>query len=672
MFKRLLLICLCCGLLTLSGCAALPVFSQSQQALPDLRQLNPLPYEEPQTDSSTPAEEAQSALRVDLWLDASQLMGGINTTGGTLYPHYSRKYREGGFHYRYQDTVGWYETLLRCMLSSVEGSRVRLLRCGNERLTDDFLIQQGLASATDSADTLRSLRRDMLTAAIDPLPTVFSGFSAENMADSFYSLGSPMMNRLDQVNAGLMENPCQTEAMSAALDTQRAAVLAGEDSSFTAIGQENDYPLLYALENIDLNRLSIITCDPAEIVSLSPLQADGSSADLLFDLLTRRGVFQSGLCVGVYAFTLDYLGEISSFSSVSLSEPLIWGQMKYDSNLHQSVGVLPMPRTLLAFVIGQPEQVESFCTALNAQMEASPVLKEQRGPDKGQLAYTQNGQTVTQEPFSFAWEYACIQQPGVSCYTQYSGGATLEAGKGTISQNGSLSTALLTAGENDRLTLTLPLSALPQGVSADLTQLSGLTLSVDSALLLTDTLPNEKDTVLPQDAQILALRDTLYVFTRQEQPFAVGDSPFRWDGLSLSEDGTHLLLSIQADGQALQAGYYRLCLSADFSAESLIWQTPEWARRLSTSFTGEERVAWEDFSQLIHRYDGKSQNVPRQFQHAWGAATDRSYHGSAIPDIPSLMLCPGLEEVFRQLQQAASQGESPFLRYVFDVFADVP
>lgn len=672
MFRRFLLILLCCGLLTLSGCAALPAFSQKTQTLPDLRQLDPLPYEEPEASPSAPAEEAENALRVDLWLDASQLMGGINTTGGTLYPHYSRKYREGGFHYRYQDNVGWYETLLRCMLSSVEGSRVRVLRCGNERLTDDFLIQHGLASASDGADALRSLRRDMLTAAIDPLPTVFSQFSAENMADSFYTLGSPMMNRLDQVDARLMENPAQAQAMSAALDTQRAAVLAGEDSSFTALGQETDYPLLYALENIDLNRLSVITCDPAEIVSLSALQTDGSSIKLLTELLQRRNVFESGLCVGVYAFTLDYLGEISSFGSVALSEPLIWGQMKYDSNLHQSVGVLPMPRTLLTFVIGQPEQVEDFCAALNAQMEASPVLQEQRGPDKGQLSYTQNGQTITQEPFSFGWEYTCIQKPGVSCYTQYTGGATLSAQKGHISQNGSLSTALLTAGEDDTLTLSLPLSSLPEGVSADLTQLSGLSLTVDTALLLTETLPNEKNTVIPQNGQILALRDTLYVFARQEEPFAQGGSPFRCDGVSLSLDGSALLLSLHTDGQALEPGYYRLCLNADFSAEQLKWQTPAWVSQLSTSFTGEQRVVWEDFSQLIHRYDGKSQNVPRQFQHAWGAATDRSYHGSSIPDIPSVMLCPGLEPLFDQLLKAASQGESPFLRYVFDVFADVP
>ena len=672
MFRRILLVLLCCGLLTLSGCAALPVFSQQQEALPDLRQLEPLPYEEPQADSSAPSQQAESALRVDLWLDASQLMGGINTTGGTLYPHYSRKYREGGFHYRYQNTVGWYETLLRCMLSSAEGSRVRLLRCGNERLTDAFLIQQGVASTEASADTLRSLRRDMLTTAIDPLPTVFGDFSAENMADSFYALGSPMMNQLDQLDGQLMENPAQVQAMSAALDIQRAAVLDGEDASFTALGQESDYPLLYALENIDLNRLSVITCDPAELVSLSPLLADGSSAKTISDLLSRRGVYQSGLCVGVYAFTLDYLGQVSSFGSVTLSEPLIWGQMKYDSNLHQSVGVLPMPRTLLAFVIGKPEQVERFCSDLNAQMEASSVLKEQRGPDRGQLSYAQNGQTVTQEPFAFEWEYTCILQPSVSCYTQHTGGAALSARKGSIRQNGSLSTALLTAGEDDSLTLSLPLSALPQGVSADLTRLSRLNLYVDSALFLTDTLPNDRDTVLPENAQILALRDTLYVFARQEQPFAQGGSPFRLEDVSLSKDGNSLLLSIQADGQALQPGYYRMNLSADFSAEALRWQTPQWVKSLSTSFTSEERVAWENFSLLIHRYDGKRQNVPRQFQHAWGQTTGSSYHGSPIPDIPSLMLCPGLEELILQLQQAASQGESPFLRYTFDVFADVP
>lgn len=66
-------------------------------------------------------------------------MGGINIHEESVYPHFSRKYREGGFHYRYGSQVGMYEGVLRCLLAAAEGSRVRVLRAGNERLPDEAL-----------------------------------------------------------------------------------------------------------------------------------------------------------------------------------------------------------------------------------------------------------------------------------------------------------------------------------------------------------------------------------------------------------------------------------------------------------------------------------------------------------------------------------------------------
>ena len=53
-------------------------------------------------------------------------MGGINIHEESVYPHFSRKYREGGFHYRYGSQVGMYEGVLRCLLAAAEGSRVRV------------------------------------------------------------------------------------------------------------------------------------------------------------------------------------------------------------------------------------------------------------------------------------------------------------------------------------------------------------------------------------------------------------------------------------------------------------------------------------------------------------------------------------------------------------------
>ena len=145
-------------------------------------------------------------------------MGGINPNEESMYPHFSRMYREGGFHYRTADGVGLYEELLRCMLTSVEGSRVRLLRYGNERITDEFLLSERVAPKNASADELRSIRRDMLTYAIDPMPTVFETLSDDNMENSFYALGTRMLNRMRPLNGRLLENPALESNMDDALD----------------------------------------------------------------------------------------------------------------------------------------------------------------------------------------------------------------------------------------------------------------------------------------------------------------------------------------------------------------------------------------------------------------------------------------------------------------------
>lgn len=134
-------------------------------------------------------------------------MGGVNEHEDSIYPRASAKYRQGGFHYRYQDQVGWYENVLKDVLTAAEGSRTRLLRAGNERLTDDFLRSQGFDGTEEQ---LRSFRRDLLTYAVDPMPDVFSAFSSEKMTDSFYALGSPLMNQMERFagdGGALLENP---------------------------------------------------------------------------------------------------------------------------------------------------------------------------------------------------------------------------------------------------------------------------------------------------------------------------------------------------------------------------------------------------------------------------------------------------------------------------------
>ncbi|MBR3872907.1 MAG: hypothetical protein IKJ26_01935 [Clostridia bacterium] len=642
MRKALLTVFLAALALCLCGCSTMP----SEPVRPDVRMLDRPLYADEQAVSAE-SSATQSALRLDLWLDASHTMGGINLNEESMYPHYSRKYREGGFHYRYEDTTGLYENVLRTMLAAAEGSRVRLLRCGDERLTDAFL-----AEAFSESTDLRSLRRDMLTYAIDPMPTVFAGFSAERMDGSFYSLGSPQLNQLPQLDAALLENPAYAQQITDVLSQQIRRIQSG-DMSLTAIGQDADYPLLYALDNLDPSRLSVITCDPASIRKTTAVAADGTPHDLIADLLEERGVFDNGLSVGMYAFTLDYIGQLSSFSTVDFSEPLVWGHLKYNTKKGRAEGVLPMPRTLLTLVIGQPQQVADFTKALNETFDTSAVFKALRGPEKGELTYARSGQTITQQPFTFDYVYTQIDRPTLAVHTHHTQSVILSAE--TVDAASRLIT--LPAGEGRTFTVTLPL----EDARAELTDVE---LKALDALTLSHTLPNLPDVVVPENAQVIPLRDTLYVY-EQHVP---ENTPFTIVSVERVEDT--LVFTIQTQ-ESLEPGYYHLSLSADYAGH-INWQTAPWVEELSCSFTNEQIAEWEAFSRLMTQFERRRENVSRPFQHAWGPATDALYHGTPYPDFPPVDKVPQLSSLVSQVQTAANVQQTPCVRYTFDVFAVTP
>ena len=632
-----LLVCLC-------GCAALPADAPSQ---PDVRLLSRPVYPD-SAPAAIQAADAPEVLRLDLWLDASHTMGGINLNEDSIYPHHSRKYREGGFHYRFENTVGLYENVLRSMLSCAEGSRVRLLRFGHERLGDDALLALSPAA---SADGLRSLRRDMLTYAIDPMPNVFSSLSAEDMSQSFYMPGTSMLNQVGSLPASLLENPTLQQNMSAVLSDQIAAI-SRDDSACLALGSDTDYPLLYALDNLDLSRLSVITCDPASIRRLNAMNADGSPAALVEELLRERGVFESGLSAGLYAFTLDYMGQLSSFATADLSEPLLWGHLNYNSYQKTSTQALPMPRTLLALVVGPTVQLEGYVAALNEQFETQPVYQELRGPAKGQLVYTRDGQTVTQQPFAFSWNYVQIDRPELICRTHHSEGVTLTADHASFDPRTRLVT--VREGEEASLTLTVPLD-YPDAA------LANLSFRAEDALVLTRTRPNQPDLSLPQDAQSIALRDRVYVYEHQ----LIENPDIALVGATSGAEAVSFELQL---GSGLKPGYYHLSLSADYASGGVAWETAPWVEALSASPTNEEVSDWETFTALIAKYERKRSGIARQFQHAWGAATEATYRDMAYPDFPPVDQAPGLAQLVSQLQSAANVAQTPCVRYTFDVF----
>lgn len=68
-----------------------------------------------------------------------------------------------------------------------------------------------------------------------------------------------------------------------------------------------------------------------------------------------------------------------------------------------------------------------------------------------------------------------------------------------------------------------------------------------------------------------------------------------------------------------------------------------------------------------------AENVPKQFDHAWGPATSKPYQDVAIPDFPPVHRALHLQSLVQQLREGANVENVPLIRCVFDVFvADMP
>ena len=663
------------ALALLTGCSRWKVEGRTVEASPSLELLSMPAYEE--TAEAVPAAVSSEAetLRVDVWLDASQVMGGVNEHEDSIYPRASAKYRQGGFHYRYQDQVGWYENVLKDVLAAAEGSRTRLLRAGNERLTDGFLRSQGFDGTEKQ---LRSFRRDLLTYAIDSMPDVFSGFSSEKMTDSFYALGSPLMNQMERFagdGGELLENPGRVEQMSQALQDFVAAFHQKKQeppAEYSAVEKDDDSPLFYALQNLDTSRLSVITCDPAALRRLTGTEVSGTPVDYLEEILQERGIFDQGLMVGLYAMQLDYMGQMTSFGAADFAEPLLWGRPDYAEN-RTTQGAMPMPRILLMLAVGQPEQVRAYTEKLNALLDADASLQGTRGPEKGQLCYTAHGETVTQEPFSFFYEYTEIQRPSAGLYTQRADGFTVQTEQETVSRENGLYTVRLTGREGrEEINLRWPLQAVEGAETLDLSQLTGTSVRAIDSLLLDSVLPNTPETAEDsrEDRQILILRDKRYVFVRQNDPFADGkeENPFALTEIRWNREKGQLEANLQVDCAKLKSGYYRLEVETSLSSKQILWPKVEWIDRLGTEITNSQISTWESFTQHLYRCGQRLKNVPKQFDHAWGPATSKPYQDVAIPDFPPVYRALHLQELVQQLREGANVENVPLIRCVFDVF----
>ena len=624
--------------------------------------------------TATPAATAGSAYsNVDLWLDATQNMGGINVSQASMYPHFGRKYREGGFQYRYGSNVGWYENVLRDFLIAAGESHVRTLRYGNETLPDDLLTSFGL----DTADA--SVWRDMHTCDTETRAGMFSQFTAENMADSFYSLGSPLwLNRVAAQGADALENPSLVQPMADALTKQTEEIAAGNAEYVLQEGRDGqNCALLEALQHLDTDKLSVITVDPASVRKTEGTDDQGQPVEYYRQVLTGLGVFDRGLCVGLLDFQLDYMGQMSTFSTADFSEPLVWGRVILNEKKQTFENLGVMPRRMLTLVIGTRARVDAYLAALGDALANDEALKDLRGPRNGELTYTADGKTVTQQPFGFEWHSTVIASPTVPCYTQHTDGAALAADNASVQtqENGvslvSLTSAADGAQPDRTITVRFPLAADSGGATLNMNALSGAALQTLNTLLLTRTLPNtqENQALIKQDGETaLAYRDQLYAF-------AAGQAGGAFILRGITQENGSLVCTVDVKGAALKPGYYRLRLSADVTGDQFDWQPVPWIdgkESVSASVTDTQVYTWETFTAAITQYDRDSKGLPKLFSHAWGSFTDKPYHSLRVPDFPPVYQSVHLSELAAQFRAAASTATSPLVRCVFEVFVPYP
>lgn len=667
--------------LALGGCQALRVKGESTATVPNLSLLQMEEYREENQSELTAQTPQSNYYRIDLWLDASQNMGGINTIQKSVYPTPSKRYREGGFHYRVDGQKGWYEAVLGDMLAACEEKRVRVLRYGNERLSDAFLVEQDVAASSDEESTLRSLRRDMLTYSLAPTPGTFAGMMTEKVRDSFYALGSAQLNQMPNLNPGELENPSCAQKMDAALAEQIRRISAGEpqDMVADAVSDTVDCPLMYALQNMDASRLNVLVVDPTTLRDLTGATIEGEPVAYYAQAIKERGLLEGeSRCVGLTALKLDYMGMLCSIGKARLAEPFLWGKLVYADQGRNVRYIGVMPRWALVLTIGEQEQVESFQQALSARLDADEALLGMRGPEKKSISYARNGETIFPGTFAFEYCQAIINRPQLGYYTQNTTGAALMVtqGQGEIAQSGEFYTALLSPDgkgtqESRSFEVRIPMS--DDATLIDPARMSQASAAVLTTLLLTETEPNtaENQASAAQE-QKLALRDTLYVYTRTENPFAdaPSDAPFTVEKTAFSEGNDWLSITLRADGAKLKDGYYRLLVQANIDGSAIAWPTISWIdgdRSISAQITPEDVYQWENFTQTVLKWE-RRENVPRQLTHAWGSYNEKGYHGVPIPSCPPVDAAPGLAELTRQFRTCLEEAERPFVRYVFDVF----
>lgn len=628
---------------------------------PDMRTLTytaPAAYE---VQAEEAGVDANRVIPVDVWLDATPNMGGINVIADSLLPsargsaHY-----EGGFHYRYvegrTELHGWYVDLLEALpeLMGPQRSRLRVLRYDDGLFSEELLEQYGL---TDTP----SVQRDLHTWATDASAETFTAM-VEPDARQFYTPGSAAANRAKSVT---LENAAQREDVYAA---QAAGLALHREGRELVQREAGEAHLMMALSSLDPDHLSLITVDTWSLGRMTQVQ-DGTVVDSIAPLLEASGLFQQqDLSMTVFALRMDYVGAISSFAWEQPAEALQWGRLTNGSGKWRECA---MPRCMLLLVAGHAAEVAEMSRRLET-LFSSEAFAGQRGfqDGDGQAAlvnYFYEDQRYTRTAFDFAYVREDIPRAKrLTCQTLSA--VTEVTQNGTVKAIGETLVAASQGGRyaDQEITLQFPLpetggvkldaAALEQAVRAELI----------GSLTLTETYQNTPANRAALDAagtQYVAYRDQMYAFAPLENMTGAA--------VTAAVDGQTVRVTLHLAGASLTPGWRTFRLTMNIPAEA--WQMPNgfaWlqdndlsgaadAGKWNYAYSEKLPAAWLTLPQKIHDASGTTRReLANTLRHAWCIGTESQTLGMT-PNIPPVFRLLGAEELVRQLRQSALSVSSP-------------
>lgn len=625
------------------------------QGVPD---LSLLVYETPERMAPMEATGAARAriIPIDLWLDGTENMGGINGIEGTIYQGAEESIYSGGFHYLQsygwggKELHGWYLDILTALPTLLGDGQAtwRVMRYGDEKISDELLGEFGLDPARGA-----SLRRDLMTYANGVDAQLFREM-VQPTAANFYGLGTEGMERIGMLDD--VENADCREALAAA----QAALLARarEGSAGAVMDREaGESHFLQALESMDTTRLNVLTLDTWSLGNDQAARGD-TLTSVYQETLEALDLFAGqGLAVTFFALRLDYVGSITSYGMLRPQEAMHWGRLLQAENGRYKE--CAMPRDMLMILIGREDEVDEVAGRLERFLQTDETLNDAQGrgfhPGDGAVVavnYFYDDELYERTNFTFAYDRGDLRPEQVTAATEADAAVLLSGGTEWVVH------PKADGGYSDQqLTITAPLTEAMRALGVTAESLIGTAELADS-LVLTQTAANAPETVaaLREEAgvQVIPLRDRLYIFRAAE---ALDMQ------LSARVESDQLTVTVTLPGAQLAPGYWTLHVSC---------RQPDGAAALPAAFpfadeawnyeTGERMpTQWLDMpARIAASADDVRRRLQSGLRHAWCVGNERTTLGQT-PNIPPVFRLLNAERLTDAFRQAAVQGEKLIL-----------